>query len=72
MFFWKYWLRKIWLDKCPKSSVSEDHQTDNTRNGSEIFNNLNDSTFIKITYHCGVDALEEVCLSDTKNPKIVC
>ena len=53
MFFWKNWLQKIWLDKCPKSSVSVDLQTDNTRNGSKIFNNLNDSTFIIITYHCG-------------------
>ena len=51
--FWKYCLRKIWLDKCPKIPVSEDHQKHNTTNGSKIFSNLKDSTFTIIINHCG-------------------
>ena len=43
--FWKYGLRKIWLDKCLKSRVSEDAERDNTATGSKHSSNLNDCIF---------------------------
>ena len=53
MCFRKNCLREIWLDKCPKSPLPEDHQKDNTTNGSTIFSNLKDNTFTIIINHCG-------------------
>ena len=52
MYFWKYRLRKLWLDKCLKSLVSEDILTDNKENGSKHCSNLNDSTFTIFINHC--------------------
>ena len=72
MYFWKYWLRKIWLNKCLKSRVSADPETHNMGNGSKIFSNMNDSTFTIIINHCEVVGLEEVSFSDTQNLKTVC
>ena len=51
MYFWRYWLRKIWLDKFLKSHVSEDPQTDKKANGSKYCCNLSDSTFIIFINH---------------------
>ena len=45
MFFLKYRLRKIWLDKCLKSRVLEDPYKDNMANGWIHCCNLNGSTF---------------------------
>ena len=45
MYFWTCGLRKTWLDKCLKSSVSEDPLTSNTVNGPKHCLNLNDSDF---------------------------
>ena len=52
MYFRKYRLRKIWLDKCLKSPVSEDPQIDNKRSGSKHSCNLNDRTFTIFINHC--------------------
>ena len=49
--FWKYGLRKIWLDKCLKSRVSEDAERDNTANGSKQCSSLNDCTFTIFINH---------------------
>ena len=52
MYFWKYRLKKIWLDKCLKRRVSEDPWTDNTANGSTHCCNLNGSTSTLFINHC--------------------
>ena len=52
MYFRKYWLRKIRLDNCLKSSVSEDPQTDNKADGSKHCSSLNGSTFTISINHC--------------------
>ena len=51
--FWKYRLRKTWLDKCLKSSVSEEPSTDNMANGSRHCCEMNDSPFSIFINHCG-------------------
>ena len=51
MYFGKSWLRKIWLDKCLKSRVLEDPQTDNVENGLKHCCNLNGSTFSIFVKH---------------------
>ena len=51
MYFRKYWLPKIWLDKCLKSPVSEDSETNNMPNGSKCFCNLNASTLTIVINH---------------------
>ena len=45
MYFLKYWLQKIWLEKLLKIRVSEDLSTDNKGNGSKNWSDLNDTTF---------------------------
>ena len=71
MCFWKYRLRKTWLDKCLKSHFSEDPYTDNMENWSKQCSNLNDSTFTKFINTLKVVGLEKVSFSDTQNPKAV-
>ena len=71
MYFSKYRLRKTWLDKCPKSHVSEDPYTDNMENWSKQCSNLNDSTFTKFINTLKVVGLEKVSCSDTQNPNTV-
>ena len=44
-------VRKIWLDKCLKSRVSEDPWTDNRTNGSTRCCDLNVSTFTLFINH---------------------
>ena len=51
MYFQKYRLQRTWLDKCPKSRVSDDPLTDNMANGSKHYCNLNDSTFTIFINH---------------------
>ena len=69
MYFRKYWLRKIWLDKCLKSSVSEDPETEKTANGQKHFCNLKGAPLEEILITMKVVALEKVAFSDTQNPK---
>ena len=45
MYFWTYGLRKMWLDKCLKSTFSEDPSKSNMVNEPKHCWNLNDSTF---------------------------
>ena len=51
MSFGKYRLRKRRLDKCLKSRVSEDPQTDNMANGLKHCCNLNGSIFAIFIKH---------------------
>ena len=48
----KYWIPKIWLDKCLKRRVSEDPYTDNMANVSKHCCNLNHSPFTIFINHC--------------------
>ena len=43
MYFWTYRLRKMWLDKCLKSPVSEDLLISNLGKGIKHYSKLNDS-----------------------------
>ena len=52
MYFRNSGLRKTSLDKCPKSSVSEDPWTDKITNGFKHCYNLNNSTFSISVNHC--------------------
>ena len=45
MYFFSFVVRKTWLDKCLKTTVSEDPLTSNMVNGSNHFSKLNDSNF---------------------------
>ena len=45
MYFWTYGLRKKGLDKCVKSSVSEDPSTSNMVSGPKHCSNLTESAF---------------------------
>ena len=72
MYFAKYRPRKTWLDKCLKSRVSENPQTENMENWSKQCSNLNDSTLTKFMNTVKVVALEKVSFSDTQNPQTVC
>ena len=64
--------KKKWLDKCLKSRLSEDPETENMANQSKHGSSLNDSTFTKFINILKVVALEKVSFSDTENPKTVC
>ena len=46
-----YGLRKTWLDKCLKRSLSEDHLTGNVVNGSKHCFHVNYSTFTILIYY---------------------
>ena len=52
IYFWTDLLRKMWLDKCLKSSVSEDPSTRNMANGPKHCWSLNSSTFVIFIDHC--------------------
>ena len=45
MYFWTYGVGKRWLDKCLKSSISEDPLTSDMENGPKHCWNPKDSTF---------------------------
>ena len=72
MYFGKFRFRKIWLDKCLKSRVSEDPYTENMETWSKQCSNLNDRSFTKFINTVNVAALEKVSFSDTQNPKTIC
>ena len=52
IYFWTDLLRKMWLDKCLKSSISEDPSTRNMANGPKHCWSLNSSTFVIFIDHC--------------------
>ena len=52
MHFRNYGLRKMWLDKCLKSPVSEDPLTGNLVNEPKHCFNLNHSTFTTFIDQC--------------------
>ena len=52
MYLRRYWLRKIWLDKCLKSPVPEDPDTDSKENGLKHCWNLSSSTITIFINHC--------------------
>ena len=52
MYFWTYRGGKTWLDKCLKSSVSEDSLTSNMVNGPKHCWHLNGSNFTIFIGHC--------------------
>ena len=52
MYLRKYRLRKMWLNNCLKSPVSEDPSTGKIGNWLKHCCNLNDSTFTTFINHC--------------------
>ena len=50
---------KTWLDKCLKSHLSEDPQTENMANRSKRYSNLNNGTFTKFINHCEGSCIEK-------------
>ena len=72
MYFRNYRLRKIWLDQCLKSCVSEDPSTDNMANESKHSSNLNESSFRTIINHSKGSSIGKVCFRDIQNTKTVC
>ena len=50
--FWKLQTQKMWLDKCLKSLVSEDHSISDVVNGPKYCSNLKVSTFTIIIDDC--------------------
>ena len=58
MYFRKYWLQKVWFDKCLKGRVSEDPYTENTVNGSKHCSNVNDSTLTILINQCEGSCIE--------------
>ena len=71
MYFGKSRLGKIWLDKCLKSRVLEDPETDNMENGSKHCWNLNDTNFTIFINHCECSCIGKSLFSDNQNPKTV-
>ena len=63
------WLPKIWLDKCLKSFVSEDPETNNMANGSKYFCNLNGSTFTIFIKHFDSGCVGKGLFYNTQNPE---
>ena len=47
MYFWDYRLRMTWLDKCLKSSVSEETLKNSMVNRANHYSKRNGSTFTK-------------------------
>ena len=72
MYFWKYRLRKISLDKCLKSCVSDDPYTDNKASGSKYCCTLMAGPLQYLLISVKVVALEKVSFGDKQNPKGVC
>ena len=71
MYLRKYLQRKIWIDKCLKSSVSEDPETDNTANGSKNCGYLKAAILQYLLITVKIVALERVSLTDTQTPRAV-
>ena len=71
MYFRNSGLRKTSLDKCLKSTVSEDTWRDNITNGFKDCCNLDDSTFTIFINHCEGNCVRQVTFSDIQNRKNV-
>ena len=52
MYFWNYGFRKKWLDKCLKTTVSDDLSSSNMVDGHKHSCILDDSTFTIFIDHC--------------------
>ena len=72
MYFREYRLGKTWLDKCLKSLLSEDPQTDNAANVLKHFCNLMAGPLHYLLITVKVVVLQNVSFSDTQSPKTVC
>ena len=72
MCFPKNWLRKIWLDKCLKSRVSEDPYKDNTEMGQHTVAICMAAPLQYLLITVKIVAFEKVSFSDTQNLKAVC
>ena len=59
MYFGKSRLRKIWLDKYPKSRLLDDLEKDNMANGWKHCYNLNESTFRMFIIYCECGCIEK-------------
>ena len=68
MYFRKNWLRKIWLDECLKSRVSQDPQKDNTEMGQHTVAIWMAAPLQLLLITVKVVAFEKVSFSDTQNP----
>ena len=71
MYFRKYWLREIYLDKCLKSRVSEDPREKTQQMGRNTVAIRMTVPFRILLITVKVVALEEVSSSGTQNPKTV-
>ena len=72
MYIREYRLQKTWLDKCLKSRVAEDSETNNISNRSKLCCNRNGSTFEIFINHFEGSCSGKSLLSDTQNPKVLC
>ena len=61
-YFRNYRRRKMWLEYCLKTPVSENHSTVNTLKGPKHYLNLIDSTFI-IFFFILIETELQKCLS---------
>ena len=64
MYWQNYGLRKVWLDRCLKSLVSDDLTTSHTVNGAKDCLNLYDSNLIIFIDQCEGNRIEKFSLSD--------
>ena len=64
MYFRWYGLRKMWLDKCLKSSGSEDPSTSNMVSGPKHCWNLYDNTLLQLIITVKEIESDKVFLSD--------
>ena len=73
MYFWKYWLRKIWLDKSLKKAVFQRTLTETTRQmGRSTLAIRMTAPLQYLSITVKVVAFEKVSYSDGQNPKAVC
>ena len=72
MYFRISGLRKMFLEKCLKSSVSEDPWTDNITNVLKHCCYLNDNPFTRFINHCEDNPVGKSLFSDIQNHKTVC
>ena len=59
MYFQNYRLRKMWLDKCLKSPVSEDRSKNSMEKGPKHCSNINHSTFSLFIDKCEGNSVEK-------------
>ena len=69
MYFWNFGLRKMLLDICLKSPVSEDPWRNNKVNGPNQCWNLNDGNFTIFIDHCEENRVRKILFSDRQHLK---